>query len=141
MHITLHFLGRAEVGAVSQALKAVVAPSFTIRFGQPGHFSLRGGKTILWAGIEPSDALLGLHRATAEALEAVGFEPESRRYQPHLTLARLARSAPRTLVDAFERNSLRVAFDCERFALFASQTHPDGARYQVLSSFDLDQAA
>lgn len=143
LHITLHFLGTADV-AVAAALRHVGAEPFTIRLDRPGHFSLKGRKTILWVGIEPSAALTGLHAATARALATVGFEPESRPYQPHVTVARLGRRAPRQVIDAFERalpNAADVEFSCSRFALFESRTLPEGARYSVIENFPLEAPA
>jgi len=143
MHITLHFLGTAPVAAVGEALRSVRAHAFEVGLESPGHFRLRGGKTILWVGVAATPRLLALHRLTARALRAVGFEPEQRRYRPHITLARLAGSAPRGLVDAVEAQSIpepAACFPCDRFALYASETPAEGAHYRVLESFSLQAA-
>lgn len=141
MHLTLHFLGRAETGVVSRALRPVRGTQLDIRLGRPGHFALRGRKTVLWIGVEPTPSLLALHTTLGAALGAAGFEPESRPYVPHITLARLGPKAPRDLVPAFERQATAggpAGFTAERFALFASETAPEGARYRVLESFPLE---
>ncbi|HUF72217.1 MAG TPA: RNA 2',3'-cyclic phosphodiesterase [Gammaproteobacteria bacterium] len=140
MHLTLHFLGHRDVEPVRRALAAVRQPAFALRLGRPGHFSLPGRKTILWVGIEPSDALVGLHRATAEALATLGFTAETRPYRPHVTVARMASRLPETLVDTLEAclaGPESAEFECSRFALYQSETRPDGARYCVLESFPL----
>jgi 2'-5' RNA ligase len=144
MHLTLHFLGAADIEAVSRALAVVHMPAFTLRLNEPGHFSPRGRKTILWCGVLPSNELQALHRATAEALEAAGFATEKRPYQAHVTVARLDASLPRTLVDTFEAGLPGPdppEFECTRFALYESETHATGARYRILESYSLPARA
>lgn len=141
MHLTLHFLGQRNVEPVSRALGGVQFPAFALRLGSPGHFSPPGRKTILWVGIGPSAELVGLHRATGEALAALGFEPEARPYRPHVTVARMAPGLRGPLVDDFAAGSTVLdpaGFECSRFALYESETRPEGARYRVLESFPLD---
>lgn len=143
LHLTLHFLGTREVAPTREALASVRASAFPVRLEGPGCFSA-GRKTILWVGVEPSGALIELHRVTGEALRAIGFEPERRRYHPHVTLARLAPRTPRRLVDAFVNDwpeTGGLGFECSRFALFESRTDPEGARYRVLDSFGLGAVA
>jgi RNA 2',3'-cyclic 3'-phosphodiesterase len=138
MHLTLHFLGSREVAPVAAALGSVGAKPFQVRLDGPGHFSLKGKKTVLWYGIEPSAPLSALHEATAGALAAAGFEPERRPWRPHVTLARLETRAARSLVDAFEGTSpAEAGFECTQFALYESQTLPEGARYRILESYPL----
>ena len=43
---------------------------------------------LWWAGVNASKPLLDLHRELADGLAGVGFEPEKRKYSPHVTLAR-----------------------------------------------------
>lgn len=140
LHITLHFLGRAKVTPVRAALARVSAGPFPVRLGAPGHFGLRGKKTILWMAVEPSAAISALHSATAAALESAGYEPETRPWQPHVTLARLAGKAARALAEAFEQTApadAPIEFECVQFALFESETRPEGARYRALERFPL----
>lgn len=138
LHITLHFLGDASAAAVEAALATVEADRFACRLGETGHFALRGGRRVLWVGIEAPPALQALHDAVGRALAPTGFEPERRRYRPHITLARLAPEAPARVVAAFEagRAPGRI-FDCECFALYSSRTEASGARYRVIRTFPL----
>jgi len=140
LHVTLHFLGSREIAPVRQALETVAARSFTGRLTETGSFSLRGGSKVLGVGVEAVADLVALHRQMAAALAAVGFEHESRPYRPHITLARLAARTPAHVADRFAESPLParpVEFDCARFALFASDTKPDGARYRILDSYPL----
>jgi 2'-5' RNA ligase len=140
LHVTLHFLGQAKPGAVQSVLGSVNADAFSLTFGDLGRFSQRGGRTILYLGVERSAPLLALHAAAARALGTLGFEPETRAYAPHVTLARLGRGAPTALIEAFLEQRLPAparAFRCDRFALYASEAVAAGGRYRVIDSFAL----
>ena len=63
--------------------------------------------------------------------EAVGWEPERRRFRPHVTVARLRRgSIPRTY-DVAEPPG--VAVPATGVALFSSVLEQAGARHEVLA--------
>src|SRR5581483_4134637 len=82
MHVTLHFLGEADVGRVAAALAAVPAAVLPLTVEGVGQFPSAAGVVILWAGVRPSPALLGLHAAVAAALAGEGFRPQARAYTP-----------------------------------------------------------
>lgn len=140
LHVTLHFLGACAAEPVQRALEAVTGRAFDLELGRLGHFSLPGGRRILFAGVAISEPLSALHADIAAVLAPVGFTPERRAYVPHVTLARLARPAPRSLVDTFEQAGVPPAaarFGCQRFALYASRAEASGARYAELCSYAL----
>lgn len=144
MHLTLHFLGRMETAPVSESLRAVVAAAFSLRLERLGLFAPRGRRRILWVGVEPTPELTALHERTAAALGAVGFEPERRAFEPHITLARLNRAAAPEIPEAYERQVFGDAgheLPCDQFALYESVTAPEGARYRILESYPLAEAA
>jgi len=58
-----------------------------MRFDQIGCFGRERG-SLWWAGVSASKALMDLHGALTRALATAGFEPERRKYSPHVTLAR-----------------------------------------------------
>lgn len=140
LHLTLHFLGQRDPGPVRAALRSVASPSFEIRLAEPGRFPLGRGKRVLWIGVEPTPGLMRLHVATGAALAATGFEVESRPYRPHITIARAGPGTSRRLLAEIEKAlapAAGSAFTASRFALFASETAPEGARYRILESFSL----
>lgn len=87
MHVTLQFIGEAEVKPVSAALRAIEHPAFTISIADIGQFKGAGG-AILWAGVNRNPALSSLHAMIGRTLTGIGFKPEIRAYKPHITLAR-----------------------------------------------------
>jgi 2'-5' RNA ligase len=139
MHVTLHFLGRAAVAPVRDALRSVNAAAFSLRFGRTGLISTGRRKRVFWAGIESEPLLSALHSKTAGALAAVGFEPEVRTFRPHVTLARLTSKAPANVFASLEGVALvPIGFECRRFALYSSLTRPEGARYEIIDSWPLE---
>jgi 2'-5' RNA ligase len=140
MHITLHFIGFARIRPVTGALARVVAPGFRLVLTGPGMFRMKRGRRILWIGVEPDPALIALHRLVGDALESTGFVPETRRFSPHITLARLNPKSATESVDAFLEAALppeASAFECREFSLFSSDTTEEGARYTVIQSWPL----
>ena len=139
-HITLHFLGSREIDPVRRALGTVTAAPFVSRLNRTGQFPLRNGRKVLWIGIEAVDGLMTLFRQLAEALDRVGFTPESRPYKPHITLARLAARAPARVAENFVDSLLPrgpIEFECREFALFDSDASSGFRRYSILESYPL----
>lgn len=140
MHVTLHFIGEADPELLRAALASVAAPAFEVTVRGTGRFDQRGGRAILFAGVVPTDPLLALHASVGRALAATGFEPERRRFRPHVTAARLKATADRALVRAWlEAGPAREfgTFVARRFVLFDSVSDADGARYVELDAYPL----
>jgi 2'-5' RNA ligase len=93
-HITVKFLGPQDAslaGSLRQALVPVLARHgrFTLQLDKPGVFGRPDAPRILWMGVGGDRAALAALQKDAErALAALGFEPESRPYAPHVTVAR-----------------------------------------------------
>ena len=92
LHLTLHFLGEVD-DAAARMLAAALPPC-------PAPFSLRLDGVALWPqGIavlqagEPPAALAALHGELATRLRTLGLRVETRRFRPHVTLARHAQCA------------------------------------------------
>ncbi|WEK43018.1 MAG: RNA 2',3'-cyclic phosphodiesterase [Candidatus Sphingomonas colombiensis] len=96
LHLTLRFIGEVErplAEEIALAISAVAAPAPVVSLAAVGQFDKRGRTDALWAGLTPHEALGALHRKVDHALVRLGLEPERRAYLPHITLARLPRSA------------------------------------------------
>lgn len=140
MHVTLHFVGNADPDKVRIALADVDCSPVQVRVAGTGRFGLGGGRTILWAGVEATASLLALHTACRQALSAVGFEPEVRRFVPHITLARMQPAADASIVDAFIEAGRSRRFGnyvAEAFVLYNSIPVNAGVRYEAITSFRL----
>lgn len=98
-HVTLKFLGEVPIPklpAIVDALDGVAErrEPFTMRLAHLGAFPNVYRPTVLWVGVEEgSEALVALAASVEAALRPLGFKPERREFQPHVTLARVRREA------------------------------------------------
>jgi RNA 2',3'-cyclic 3'-phosphodiesterase len=139
LHITLAFLGDVPETAIDDlavSLARVDFAPFDLTIAGTGHFERKGRIHALWAGIEPSPALLDLQRRVSEACERAGLTPERRRYHPHVTLARFSRPSPDIAAWLARHGTLRLSpFAVNRFGLYESHLSHDPAHYEELALF------
>ncbi|HUZ73352.1 MAG TPA: RNA 2',3'-cyclic phosphodiesterase [Stellaceae bacterium] len=138
LHVTLRFIGEVDEGMASDidaTLAQIRAPRFAIAIAGVGHFGLR----MLWAGIERNPTLSHLHEKVESAVTRLGFEPEGRRYAPHVTLARLKGPAePRLQAFLAEHALFRAEpFAVDHFSLVASYLTKSGAIYEDQADYPL----
>jgi RNA 2',3'-cyclic 3'-phosphodiesterase len=141
-HLTLHFFGNVEgptARTIAEALHGVRADPFELALAGVGHFPPRGEPRVLWAGVEESEGLLELHRQVQRVLKRAGLPPEERKFQAHITLARLvATPLPRLL--AFLREHAELSsepFAVTEFELYSSVLASEGALHQREASYPL----
>ncbi len=140
MHLTLHFIGEAEVEPVIAALTKVACRSCSLQISGIGKFPPVGRATVLWAGVPVTAELLGLHAAVGAVLAEVGFRVEARPYAPHITLARCGPKVAADVVEGFlDRNQgwSLPAVEMSSFALYSSVIHNEGPVYRCEQSFPL----
>jgi 2'-5' RNA ligase len=129
-HITLKFLGGTDTetrNRLCTVADRIFFDPFQLRLDKLGFWRK---PRILWLGAaEVPDALTRLAGDLDRVAEDCGFEPETRPYRPHVTLARKV-SQPGGL--ALNRS---LVWRAERFVLAASETRPEGARYRVLRAW------
>jgi 2'-5' RNA ligase len=140
MHLTLHFIGEAELDRVAAALATVNERAFALTIAGVGHFASSKGESTLWAGIKENAELLRLHDAVGAALATIGFCPEARRYRPHITLARCGPDFPSNLVSEFLKlhadfivPNVRV----DRILLYSSVVQSDASIHLRQQEFQL----
>ena len=141
LHLTLVFLGEVDPRAEAEldaALSRVEALPFELRLRGVGHFERKGAPSALWAGVAPSEPLDRLQRRVVGACRSAGCAVQKRRFQPHVTLARLNRGSGPIARWLGERSMLAApAWPVERFTLFESTLSPEGARYEALAHYPL----
>jgi 2'-5' RNA ligase len=141
MHLTLRFIGEVDerrAHDIDDALATVRAPAFSLELAGVGDF---GGREphALWAGVRANDALIHLEKKVESALVRLGLDAETRKYTPHVTLARL-RNAPRAKVAEFiAHHSLFASgpIAIDHFTLFSSHLGSGGAVYRVERTYAL----
>lgn len=137
LHITLHFLGDAEPQPIAEALAAIHTEPFQLSLQGGGHFRTHGN-SVYWLGVCATPRLRQLHAAIGEALTACGYQPERRRFTPHVTLLRAKRSVPKRKLQEFLRQlqlQSAIDFKVSEFCLFSSQLTEQGPRYTIERRF------
>ena len=147
LHITLAFLGylpEKEIPRLASIVESCGGPAPSIGLGQPVQRPERG-RPRLFALPAESPATSALQHELQEGLvEARLYEPEKRRFWPHVTVARVRRekrgsSRPAHVSrppGALPKGLLRP-FDGVRVTLYRSQIQPQGAQYTPLAQVEL----
>jgi len=140
-HVTLKFLGqtwprlegwvRERVGHAATAAAPVATRLTTL-----GSFPSRGRARVLWAGLgDEAGGLAKIATALDDALRRE-FDPETRPFAPHLTMARS--DPPLRLPQGFAERPLDPAgFTVDRIVLFRSHLGRPAPRYEALETFPL----
>lgn len=151
IHLTLKFLGdmpEDRVPDVQTVLTRVAGghSRFTVDVEGLGVFPDARAPRVLWVGLTAHvDALKRLAADVEAVLGAIGFAPESKPFNPHLTLARIkerSRDIGQTLaVDRMlERAAPIGTVMVNAIALMKSELKPSGAVYTKLCEVSLKEA-
>lgn len=142
MHVTLRFIGDVDhptYEEIGEALADVWAPPLELSLQGIGHYPPRGEPTTLWIGVRPSEGLQALKRRVDRQLRSVGIPFDPRRYEPHLTIARVRGPLPENRMGSFlKRLSLYRSepFTVSGFTLYSSVLRPDGAIHTPEATYD-----
>jgi RNA 2',3'-cyclic 3'-phosphodiesterase len=147
IHLTLKFLGDtspASLQDLTHALSAVIAqqPPFDISAGGFGVFPNPKRPRILWIGVQAPPDLERLTRAIETTCARLGYPPEEKPFNPHLTLGRLRDSADlsalRPALQGIEIGPLG-SLTVSSVTLFRSDLRPQGPNYTPLAQLLLAQ--
>ena len=147
LHLTLRFLGEIEPTMLEHVRAAVTdaatgVPPFTMSLGGLGGFPPGRAPRVLWAGVSTGgDEMTALHGALEAALAARGIPRESRRFHPHVTLARVRdpRGPGGGLASALGAGPLFGEARVAALHLMRSELDPQGARHTVLAEAPLTE--
>ncbi|MEZ5925390.1 MAG: RNA 2',3'-cyclic phosphodiesterase [Hyphomicrobiaceae bacterium] len=139
-HLTLTFVGEVDghqMRAFSDALYEISAEPFELTIDGLGCFGGDRPRTI-YAAIRPEARLDALKRDHDQAARRAGLAPDSRKFVPHVTLARLSGASSRMVADFLaDQGSIALPpFPVSRFALMSSKPG-GGGPYAVVTAFDL----
>ena len=90
-HITLQFIGDIDARMardINDALSDIGRPKALVRFEELSWFGGDKPRAIV-AKVKADPALMDLQAEQERRLRRIGIEPETRKYTPHVTLARL----------------------------------------------------
>jgi RNA 2',3'-cyclic 3'-phosphodiesterase len=141
-HITLRFIGdidermAEDVTSVLGERRQRAPISITI----DGLDSFGGGKPrAVFARISGNGELSELQGEQERLLRQVGLAPETRKFTPHVTLARLKHVSPIDVADyiATRGHFPKLTFTADRFALYSSRASLGGGPYIVEAAYPL----
>ncbi len=148
LHLTLKFLGEVRDESLPEVEKAIIEaaashPAIGLQALGLGVFPNPNWPKVVWAGLvepEGGDKLQSFQKGMEEALEPLGFNPEKRKFTPHLTIGRInaRRGKPLPLERLMREVQARKmedfgSFKAREIVLFKSDLKPSGAVHTVLS--------
>ncbi len=144
LHVTLRFLGETpgnQESTLVEALRSVSVPPFRLLLKGVGYFPPRGDARILWVGIVDEPALARLHTQVENASVRSGYDPDKRKFSPHITVARLGSAHPARVARFLASNNLFSTgpFEVKEFRLYSSHLGKEGAHYSEEATFVLSQ--
>lgn len=148
IHLTLKFLGDVSVELVPEIEAAMDSAAdemepFDLSLGDAGVFPNPRTTRVLWVGVAGDlDSLGRLQQRVEGSLAELGFRPERRRFNPHITAGRIrdgvSNADRRKVTEAllsheYAQPPIRV----ESISLIRSTLRPDGAIYEAIYSASL----
>ena len=140
-HLTLAFLGEVSQDFLDRAnaqLAQVAGrhDAFDVQLKGLGAFPISSLARVVWVGTDKGRTnICALQRDVETALSSVGYQPERRRFSPHLTIGRLRVAGDVSRVTATQFES--ELFTVDRVVLFRSVLGPGGPVYSRLSEYPL----
>ncbi len=142
-HITLRFIGDVPedtAGEIDEILSRIQASPFDVELRGLGQFGNNRPRAV-WARIMDSAPLLALQAQQETALQQMGLAPESRKYAPHITLARLnsRKTDAAGVMQYIEQHNLfhELPFSATRFVLFSARSGRGGGPYIAERTYPL----
>jgi 2'-5' RNA ligase len=143
-HITLRFIGDIDermAAEAADALGEIRRPSLVVTLDGLGWFGADKPRAIV-ARIKPTAPLVELQADQERRLRRIGLEPETRKFSPHVTLARLRSGSPRSVADYLSARGYFSArqFEATRFVLFSARESTGGGPYLVEAAYGLGES-
>lgn len=140
-HITLRFIGDIDDGAaheVHSVLERIRRPAFTLTLDGLGAFGGDRPRAII-AKAKASPPLVELQAEQERLVRRIGLPAETRKFAPHVTLARLRQVSPVAVADYLSlRGWLATrAFEVDHFTLFSARDSVGGGPYVAEAVYPL----
>jgi RNA 2',3'-cyclic 3'-phosphodiesterase len=141
-HITLRFIGDIDY-ATARDVDSVLGEGrrrdpITVTFD--GLDAFGGGRPrVVLARASASNGINDLQAEQERLVRRVGIAPETRKFRPHVTLARLRDASPIDVADYFAARGHfpRMSFTANRFVLFSARDSVGGGPYVVEAAYPL----
>jgi 2'-5' RNA ligase len=140
-HVTLRFIGDIDTRAardIAETLGDIRRPKAQVRFEGLSWFGGDKPRAIV-VKVKPEPGLMDLQAEQERRLRRIGVEPETRKYTPHVTLARLRGVGQTSLASYLAARGALFAesFAAERFVLYSAREGSGGGPYVVEAAYPL----
>ena len=140
-HVTLRFIGDVDAACardVHAVLEGIRQPPVAVTVAELTGFGGAKPRAVV-AGVRMVAALADLQSEQERLLCRVGLTPETRRYAPHVTIARLRGAGPRAVADYLAANAFlpMPPFSATRFVLMSARDSVGGGPYRVAATYPL----
>ncbi len=137
LHLTLFFLGETEESELDKIGEAfsrelVGFPKFNITINSFGTFGQKRNPKVIWVGVKPIAQLNELHRTINGVIEPLGFTPDERGFNPHITIGRVKQiKNPELLAELIDEfgDSVYQNTTIDSVILYKSELTPKGPIY------------
>lgn len=142
IHLTLRFIGEVDTSVenkVIDVLEKISISPFTISLKGIGYFPPRKEPRVLWVGMLENELLLRLQKQIERAITSLDIEPDSRKFYPHITIARLSDPHREKIARFISENTLFATepFEISEFYLYRSYQGKEGSHYVKEATFRL----
>ena len=139
LHITLKFLGDVDEHKTDEILDSLGNlvegySVFNVNISDFGGFPNLKNPRVLYAGLSHNSELSKFHYEMDKSLSKIGFEKESRRFIPHITLARVKKRVHIKETPPITQSS----FDITQVGLIESELRSKGSVYTPVKLFKLE---
>ncbi len=139
-HITLRFLGDVDrhVARDAAALLDDIRPAGPMTITLDGLASFGGDKPrAIFANVRPCQQLSQLQGDHERLMRQLGLAPESRKFTPHVTLARMKDVSPFEVAHFLSVHAIvhPVSFTARRFVLYSSRASTGGGPYVIEAAY------
>ena len=149
IHITLKFLGNVPVENINDIQYAINESVsgfriFSVSFEKIGVFPNPEYPRVIWVGIEKGVEELSLLNTKIEnSLSKFSLHQENRRFQPHLTIARVRSDKSRKRLSSILEKLEDIEAGkmlAKEICLMESILKPQGAQHNILKIFPLNRS-
>lgn len=140
-HITLRFVGDIDQSAardVTSALERINRPAFRVTLDGLHAFGGDRPRAIV-ATVRPTPPILELQAEQERLMRRLGIPAETRKFAPHVTLARLRQVSPMAVADYLSVRGWLSSpvFEVNHFTLFSSRDSVGGGPYVAEAIYPL----
>ncbi|HOE09746.1 MAG TPA: RNA 2',3'-cyclic phosphodiesterase [Treponemataceae bacterium] len=138
LHITIKFLGNIDASALSLIMDKISAEKIVaeeVDLKGIGFFPSACDAKVFWTGVHTDQWITDLFKSADSIASEFGVKKETRRFHPHVTLARFKEQPTRTFMDEalLYENISFGSFLPKELSLYESVLSTSGAVYKLIT--------